>query len=91
MKENSKKQIVFTPQGEYMNVRDKENTHPDTHKKSWTDIEFQEMGWATITFPHFHPTLGENGLGAFFAFNCDNLEQEFNRITNELKNMKWIK
>lgn len=85
MEENSDKQIIFTPQGRYMNVDDENNTDPDTHKYSWTDKQFQGMGWATITFPKYHPCLGEGGLGAFFAFHCDDLTNEFYRVSNELK------
>jgi len=88
MVRNSKKQVIFTPLGDYIKIKEEGNTDPDTHKSGWTSKNFNEMGWATITFPNFHPLLG---IGAFFAFNCENLKEEFERITNELKNKSWAK
>ncbi len=87
MEVSSNKQILFTPIGYYMNVSDKENKDPDTHKSGW--IPEMLPTYAHIIFPNFHPTLSEKGLGAFFAFKCENLVLEFERITNELKNKTW--
>ena len=86
---NSAKQIIFTPLGKYCTIEVEGNKDPDTHKSGWTDEEFEAMGWATITFPHYHQLLG--GLGAFFAWHCDNIEQDFERVKNELKNKSWTK
>lgn len=86
MQENSHKQIIFTPLGDYCVEVD--DPHPDSHSSGWLPHEFEEMGWATIVFPRYHETLN---FGAFYAFNCHNLEQEFERISNELKNRVWIK
>ena len=91
MQKNSNKQIIFTPEGRYMNVSDSTDNHPDTHKHSWTAEDFQKMGWATILFPNFHPTLGEGGLGAFFAFRCENLEEHFKWVKTWLINLIYYK
>lgn len=85
---NSQKQIIFTPLGDYIKVPEQGNTDPDTHKSGWTPEDFNKMGWATITFPNFHPTLN---IGAFFSFNCMDIHSEFERVTNELKNKSWTK
>ncbi len=89
MQNNSYKQIIFTPLGEYMTTKQEGNIDPDIHKSAWIPKDFEDMDFSVIIFPNYHPTLGENGLGAFFAFKCDNLEQEFERINNELKNKLW--
>lgn len=80
MDEISHKQILFTPLGSY-NVQP-ETSHPDTHKSGW---EPPMAGYANIILPNFHPTLG---YGAFYFFKCHNLEQEFERVKQELS---WIK
>lgn len=71
----SDKQIIFTPLGEYM--VDVESDHPDTHKSGWDPMP----GYANIVLPNFHPTLNR---GAFYFFKCSNLEQEFERVKQEL-------
>lgn len=83
MERNSDKQIIFTPLGEYMMTKDK---HPDSHRSGWYPEYFQD--WATIVFPHFHPTLN---IGAFFAYHCEDIKQDFKMVSNELKNKLWIK
>lgn len=88
MMATSQKQIIFTPLGDYIKVPEQGNTDPDTHKSGWTPEDFNKMGWATITFPNFHPSLG---IGAFFSFNCMDIHSEFERVTNELKNKSWAK
>lgn len=77
-------QIIFTPIGEYLVIKDSIN-NPDSHYSGWTPQEFEEMGWAVIEMPMFHEELN---IGAFFAFNCYNIKQEFERIKNQLS---WIK
>lgn len=74
----SDKQIIFVPLGAYM--VEKKSINPDTHKSSWMPEDFD--GWAKIVMPKFHPQLK---IGAFFSFRCLNLEQEFERVKNELK------
>lgn len=76
MKLMSKKQIIFTPLGEYMITN---NNNPDSHKSGWMPEEFKE--WAAIVFPDFHPLLNK---GAFFAWHCENIQQDFERVRNEL-------
>lgn len=83
MKEKSYKQIFFTPLGEYMISED---DNPDSHRSGWMPEDF--AGYATIVFPYFHKALNK---GAFFAFNCENITQEFERVSNDLKNKSWAK
>jgi hypothetical protein len=78
MKLMSEKQIVFTPLGEYNIMQD---DHPDSHKSGWLPDDF--VGWATIVFPDFHPSLN---AGAFFAWHSKNIKQDFERVKNELSN-----
>lgn len=66
MYENSDKQIIFTPLGDYV-IETVPTNHPDSHKSGWMPEDFEAMGWNTIVFPKFHALLG---IGAFFAFNC---------------------
>lgn len=78
----SDKCIVFTP------TRDKNlaiSSDPDVHKSSWEPKDFHE--YAVIEFPDFHPTLNQ---GAFFAFKCGRIIDEFERVKNELKNKSWV-
>lgn len=83
MEGHSDKQIIFTPLGECMMTND---DHPDSHKSGWLPEDFP--GYASIILPDFHPTLN---TGAFFAFRCENIQQDFERVINELKNKSWIK
>ena len=80
MELKSDKQIIFTPLGEYMVNEDVNNIDPDSHRSGWMPEDFE--GWASVIMPNFHPRLNK---GAFFAFNCNNIENEFYRISNELK------
>jgi hypothetical protein len=79
----SNKSIFFTPIGWVDCGGDSE---PDRHKSAWQPDDFVE--YATIVFPNFHPELN---CGAFFAFRCADLKQEFNRIKKELKTKSWTK
>jgi hypothetical protein len=79
MQRFSDMQIIFTPLGEWM--VDKDSIHPDTHKSGWHNSYFEEHGWATIVYPHFHKQLS---VGAFFAIKCDGIENEFSAIKNRL-------
>jgi hypothetical protein len=80
MKLMSDKQIIFTPLGDYM-VSDDDN--PDSHRSGWMPDDL--AGWATIVFPDFHPALN---TGAFFVWHCNGIEQDFERVKNELNNLK---
>jgi len=77
----SDKQIIFTPTRDKNLVMDSD---PDSHKSSWTPDDFE--AYAIIEFPDFHPTLNQ---GAFFAFKCGKIIDEFERVKNELKNKSW--
>lgn len=79
MKLLSDKSIIFTPLGEYMITND---DHPDSHKSGWMPEEF--TNYATIVFPDFHPALNK---GAFFAWHYKSIQQDFERVKNELKNL----
>ncbi|HEY8660092.1 MAG TPA: hypothetical protein VIM07_00750 [Chitinophagaceae bacterium] len=78
---NSEMQIIFTPLGEYM-VTVETDINPDSHKSGWLPEDFK--GWSSIVIPNFHPKLN---TGAFFAWHCDNIEHDFERVKNELKSI----
>lgn len=83
----AKKQIWFTPLGEYCMTNDPNDNNPDSHKSAWTPEKLEEMypgKWAFIEFPNWHPTLGENGLGAFFFWTCDDINKDFERVKTYL-------
>lgn len=73
----SDKQIIFTPLGEYMITED---DHPDSHKSGWMPEDLSN--YASIVFPDFHPQLN---TGAFFAWHCNDIEQDFERVKTNLK------
>lgn len=79
----SDKQIIFTPTRDKNLVMD---CDPDSHKSSWTPDDFE--AYAIIEFPDFHPAFN---LGAFFAFKCGRIIDEFELVKNELKNKSWAK
>lgn len=83
METNSTMQIIFTPLGYYMNIDDRSNKDPDTHKSGWVPAMLPD--WAHIVFRKFHPTLGAGGLGAFFSFKCPGLPEEFARVSKILR------
>jgi hypothetical protein len=85
MQKYSRKQIIFTPYGDYI-VETTPTDNPDSHKSGWYPQDLE--GWACVVFHNFHPILN---IGAFFAFKCENLEQEFERVKNELNNKTWAK
>lgn len=76
MERYSEKQIVFTPLGKYVVTGD---THPDSHQSGWTPDYFE--GWGKVILPNFHPTLN---MGAFFVWCCNDIENDFQRVKNEL-------
>lgn len=83
----AKKQVWFTPLGEYCMTTDPNDNNPDSHKSAWTPEKLEEImpgKWAFIVFPNWHPSLSDNGLGAFFFWTCENLEEDFKRVSNEL-------
>ena len=76
----SSKQIIFTPLGyceqEYIE-------EPDRHLSGWEPSYFD--GWGIIVLPNFHPSL--KNKGAFFAWHCDDIKTDFERVKNELKSI----
>lgn len=86
----AKKQIWFTPLGEYCMTTDPNDNDPDTHKSEWTPEKLNGImkdKWAYLVFSNWHPTLGENGLGAFFFWTCDNIKEEYQTVVNKLKHL----
>ena len=79
MKKISSKQILFTPLGEYM--VEVGNPDPKCHKSGWYPEDFE--GFASIVFPNWHPALG---IGAFWVWRSDNLQEEFERLKSLFKN-----
>ena len=56
----AKKNIWFTPLGEFCMTIDPENNDPDTHKSEWTPEKLEELypdQWSYLVFPNWHPTL----------------------------------
>lgn len=74
-------QIVFTPLGPHM-VEFVETNDPHSHKIGLYPEDFP--GWAVIVFRNFHSIMN---LGAFFAWTAYDLENEFIRVSEELKNL----
>jgi len=86
----AKKQIWFTPLGEYCMTTDPNDNNPNSHKSEWTPEKLEKLmpkKWAYIVFPNWHPTLLENGLGAFFFWTAPNLKKDFQRVCNHLKSI----
>ena len=79
----SEKAIIFTPLGD-CNITDDDN--PDRHKSGWTPEDFKND--AVIVFPDFHKSMNQ---GAFFAWFCGNIKEDFERVKNELNNKTWNK
>lgn len=84
MVKRSHKQIIFTPLGNHL-VEDGDN--PESHHSGWFPEDFDES-YAFIVFEKYHPTLG---IGAFFAWSCDNIKEDFERVKNELNTKLWAK
>jgi hypothetical protein len=84
MQQISQKQIIFTPLGEIFPLHNTGPDDPEAHHSLWTPDDFP--GWATLVFPDYHRSW--NG-GAFFCFNCDNIEQEFHHVKSDLTKKHW--
>lgn len=69
--------IVFTPLGEYK-VGPIKNT-VDDHKSGWYPDDVPDF--ESIVFPNWHPTLN---AGAFFFFQCPDVERVFDSTVSEL-------
>jgi hypothetical protein len=84
MNMRSTKQVLFTPLGDLLISND---SHPDAHQSGWTpeklDI-YMPNQFAYIVFPNFHESMN---AGAFFFWHTKDLEQDFERVKNELNNL----
>lgn len=86
----SDKQILFTPTSDIFGM-DYETDNPESHRSLWSTEMFEFIKpnhYAYLIFPYYHKIW--NG-GAFFIWHCKNIEQDFERVTNELKNKSWNK
>lgn len=84
----SSKQVIFTPDKEWM-FTSEEDKDPEAHRSLWTPEIMEELfpnKYAFIHFPNYHPSLR---IGAFYAWHCENIEQDFERVKNELKQKSW--
>jgi hypothetical protein len=81
MKAISDKQIIMTPLGCYL--VDENGTDPRGHKSGWQPEEFE--GFNSVVFPQYHPTLGENGLGAFWVWRSNDMDTEMMRVQKAFK------
>jgi hypothetical protein len=82
MKSYSFKQIIFTPLGEIFKLHNTGPDDPEAHHSLWTPDDFQ--GWACIVFPHYHRVW--NG-GAFFAWHCEDIDKDFERVKQLLNQL----
>lgn len=79
MKKISYKQIIFTPLGELW-LEKIPTDNPEAHRSAW----YPEMlpRWASIVFPDYHR---EWKVGAFFSWNCPDIEKDFERVINQIQ------
>lgn len=79
---NSHKQIIFTPTTDLFGLNNDDT--PEAHRSVWSP----EMmpGYAALVFPDFHKEW--NG-GAFFAWRCKDIQQDYQRVVNELMTKSW--
>lgn len=81
----SYKQILFSPLTDLFGF-DYETDNPEAHRSLWHPVMFE--GYAALTFPNFHKIW--NG-GAFFVWRCDDIDMDFERVTNEINKYSWAK
>lgn len=84
MEKHSLRQVIFTPLNDWM--MDKEGIDPEGHHSLWTPDMLPE--YAAIVFPNYHPTLS---IGAWFGWRCENIKEDFERVSNELKQKSWAR
>lgn len=83
MKTIADKVIIFTPSDPWcIEGEDSERYHndPESHKSLWSPDELPN--WAHFVFPKYHSSLG---IGAFFSWYCEDIEQDFLRVKKKLK------
>jgi hypothetical protein len=84
MKAISDRQVLFTPLDPWMMSPDDPN--PESHKSIWNPGVLPD--YAHVVMPNYHPTLG---IGAFFFWNCDGLDEDFERVRNLLESSPVFK
>jgi hypothetical protein len=65
--------------------------HPDNHRSGWTPEILESLmpnHFAYIIFPDFHKAMN---TGAFFFYHTKDIQQDFERVKNELNNKSWSK
>lgn len=87
MEWTSQRQVLFTPLDAWMVTDDENDLNPESHRSVWKP-ESLNKEWASIIFPQYHLSLG---IGAWFGWHCDNMEQDFQRVVNELNKTSWGK
>lgn len=80
---SSTKQVLFAPLGPYL--VDENDKNPENHHSAWWPEDFD--GYATIVFPKYHSILG---VGAFFAWKCPDIKNDFERVKSILNNKSWV-
>jgi hypothetical protein len=80
MKQLADRQVLFTPLHAWM--MDPTNPAPESHKSLWTPEDLPD--WAHISVPEYHPTLG---IGAFFFWNCPNLDEDWKRVAKNIRDV----
>jgi len=84
----SNKQILFTPLTDLFGM-DYETDNPESHRSLWTPEMIEEKypnKYAFLIFPNYHQVW--NG-GAFFFWACEHIKQDFERVSNILKQKTW--
>ena len=86
MKLSCNKPILFTPLDPWM-MTDESDKNPESHRSLWSP-EDMGVSWAKIIFPHYHPILN---IGAWFFWNCRDIDEDFYRVKTELNQKRWAK
>jgi hypothetical protein len=82
----SERQILFTPTTDLFGMAQPDNDDPEAHRSLWTPKQFEELGYACITFPDYHSVW--NG-GAFFAWRCPNIFDDYLNVREILNACAW--
>lgn len=84
MEDSSRKQILFTPTTDLFGMAKNKDKDPEKHRSVWKPK--MTPHYASIVFPDYHKVW--NG-GAYFFYRCEDLENDFERVINELKDKTW--
>jgi hypothetical protein len=88
MESQTKRQVLFTPLNPWMMSDKEDHEDPEGHHSVWSPDDIFLQGYASIVFPEYHPSLG---IGAFFAWRCDNLKADYERVYLDLMKKHWVK